>query len=76
MAHPTITLDDFAVAYSSSFSISWPYDPSHVLIGNTDGLDVFANPVYEEHIRQLKNWTVEDTFRRRFPEIAALVDQS
>lgn len=79
MAHPAITLDQFAVTYSSSFSVTWPYDPSHIFMPSVHGpgsMDITTNPVYEEHIRQLKNWTVAEAFRNRFPEIAALIDES
>ncbi|OIW28610.1 hypothetical protein CONLIGDRAFT_654811 [Coniochaeta ligniaria NRRL 30616] len=78
VAHPGITLDDFAATYSSSFCVSWPYDPSHILIRTptaADTEDITINPVYEEHIRQLKYWTVAKTFRARFPEISELMDQ-
>lgn len=34
-----------------------------------------TNPVYEEHIRQLKNWTVGDAFRKHYAEIANLIDE-
>jgi hypothetical protein len=78
VAHPGITLDDFAAVYSSSFCVSWPYDPSHILIRTPTGPDtedITINPVYEEHIRQLKYWTVAKPFRTRFPEISELMDQ-
>lgn len=79
MAHPEITLDEFAVTYSSSFSVTWPYDPAHILISSSNGTgddDVSTNPVYEEHIRQLENWTVAEAFRNRFPQISDLLDAS
>lgn len=79
ISHPEITLDDFAATYSTSFFVSWPYDPSHVLI-TTPGTDagnesISTNPVYEEHMRHLKNWSVGQAFRDRFPEIAKLTDE-
>jgi hypothetical protein len=40
-----------------------------------DANDVAINPVFEEHIRQLKYWTVAKTFRSRFPELSELMDQ-
>ncbi|ETS77957.1 hypothetical protein PFICI_10019 [Pestalotiopsis fici W106-1] len=77
--HSDITLDDFASTYSSSFQIKWDFDPSHVLITIDSNKDepkqVLFNPVFESEIRQLKNWTVEETFRQRFPEIATLIDK-
>ncbi|EPE07613.1 bzip transcription factor [Ophiostoma piceae UAMH 11346] len=75
IAHPDITLDHFAAVYSTSFSIQWAYDPSHVLLKATaPGEDIMINPVYEEHIRQLSNWEVGALFRDRYPDIAALID--
>ncbi|KAF2837371.1 hypothetical protein M501DRAFT_937992 [Patellaria atrata CBS 101060] len=74
-----IPFDDFAAAYSSSFNVKWDYDPSHVLIsvpGPTLGTpQMIINPIYEEHVRQLSNWTVGPNFRRRFPEMARIVDE-
>ncbi|KAL2752008.1 hypothetical protein ACRALDRAFT_2030257 [Sodiomyces alcalophilus JCM 7366] len=78
--HPEITLDDWAALYSSSFNVSWPYDQSHVVIAMTNpnepGVTEYTiNPVYEEHLRQMHNWTVGDSFRKRFPEISKLIDE-
>ncbi|KAK2775859.1 trichothecene efflux pump [Colletotrichum kahawae] len=79
IANPDITLDDWAATYSSSFDVSWTYEPSLVLITvATDGpgmSEITINPVYEEHLRQLKNWTVGTLFRQRFPVIADLIDR-
>lgn len=79
VAHPEITLDHFAATYSSSFYVRWDYDPSHVLIiTNRDNTtrEVIINPIYEEHIRQLRNWSVGDGFRNNFPAIAKLIDEN
>ncbi|KAF2422865.1 hypothetical protein EJ08DRAFT_701479 [Tothia fuscella] len=79
VAHPNITLDDFAGTYSTSFSIAWPYDPSLVVYTtsiNEKGVkQVVMNPIYSAHIRQLTNWTVGGPFRNRFPEVAKLIDE-
>ncbi|CAK7219515.1 hypothetical protein SBRCBS47491_003879 [Sporothrix bragantina] len=76
IAHPDITLDHFAAVYSTSFSIRWPYDPTHVLLkAVSPEEDVTINPVYEEHIRQLSNWEVGKAFRDRYPEIAEIIDR-
>ncbi|KAI0152595.1 hypothetical protein GGR57DRAFT_469621 [Xylariaceae sp. FL1272] len=74
VADPRITLDDFAAAYSTSFSVNWPYEPSLVLIPGTGESRQVINPVFEEHLRQLKNWTVGMVFRDRWPELAVLID--
>ncbi|KAG7146755.1 hypothetical protein HYQ46_004440 [Verticillium longisporum] len=79
IAHPDITLDDWAAPYSSSFGVSWTYDPSLVVIAcitpDSGSTELSINPVYEEHLRQLRNWTVDDVFRQQFPEISKLVDE-
>ncbi|KAF2264446.1 hypothetical protein CC78DRAFT_580519 [Lojkania enalia] len=74
--HPEIKFDDYASAYSTSFSIRWEYDPNHVIISSPgdDKGGILINPIFEEHIRQLRNWTVEGVFRRKFPELTEIID--
>jgi hypothetical protein len=99
--NPSISFDDFASCYSTSFDLSWPYDHSHVLISLSQNMkstpeaafndwflpypeseagglgttgDAILNPVFEQHLRQLKNWTVSDSFRRQFSELSAIID--
>ncbi|KAF4982854.1 hypothetical protein FZEAL_1604 [Fusarium zealandicum] len=76
--HPETTLDDFAVTYSSGFELNWPYEPSSVLLAasvNGNGTsETVINPVYEEHMRQIRHWTVGDAFRHKFPELSQLID--
>ncbi|CAM1505008.1 Fc.00g106450.m01.CDS01 [Cosmosporella sp. VM-42] len=78
ISHPEITLDDFAAPYSSGFKLNWPYDPASVLLAasiNVNGTaEITINPVYEEHMRQIRHWTVGDAFRTRFPELTQLID--
>ncbi|KAK7429089.1 hypothetical protein QQZ08_004304 [Neonectria magnoliae] len=78
IGHPEITLDDFAAPYSSGFKLNWPYDPASVLLAasvNGNGTaEIAINPVYEEHMRQIRNWTVGEAFRNRFPELSQLID--
>ncbi|KAF1844969.1 uncharacterized protein K460DRAFT_354832 [Cucurbitaria berberidis CBS 394.84] len=100
--NPSITFDDFASYYSSSFHVSWPYDHSHVFISlsqntiptpeaalnnwfhtneESHSIEAIApentilNPVFEQHLRQLKNWSVSNRFRRQFPELSDIIDR-
>jgi hypothetical protein len=41
---------------------------------NEDSGGILINPIYEEHLRQLKNWTVHGVFRRKFPEMTEIID--
>ena len=74
--HPEIKFDEFAAAYSSSFDIKWDYDPSNVIITTkNNGVEsITINPIYEEHLQQLRNWTVQGVFRRKFSDLAEIVD--
>ena len=74
-----IRFDDFAAAYSSHFIIKWDYDPDLVVIerrkeAESEKGQITINPVYEEHMRQIRNWTVGEAFRHKFPELARLID--
>ncbi|VUC28431.1 unnamed protein product [Clonostachys rosea] len=76
--HPEITLDDFVVPYSSSFSLNWPYDPTSVLLPpvtrNDQITEITVNPVFQEHMKQISNWTIGEAFRKRFPDMSRLID--
>jgi hypothetical protein len=72
--HPDITLDEFAAGYSATFDISWKYDPSHVVIRTgAEPNESYINPIFEEHIRQLSNWSVGEAFRKRFPDLSRII---
>lgn len=77
--HQEIKFDESAAAYSSSFSVWWPYDPNHVIIEFKPPQSltpmVVMNPIYEDHLRQLKNWTVGETLRQGLPAMGDLIDQ-
>lgn len=60
----------------------WDHDDDHVLIkiggdSQAEGSSqtVVINPIFEQHIRQLKSWTVDEPFRLRFKELAGLIDE-
>lgn len=76
IAHPEITLDDLAAVYGSSFYIRWQYDPAHVLMTAEENSKlVVTNPVFEQHILQLKNWVVGRKFRAKFPVLAQMAHE-
>ncbi|KAH7087227.1 hypothetical protein FB567DRAFT_62881 [Paraphoma chrysanthemicola] len=99
--NPTISFDDFASSYSSSFDLYWPYEELHVLLSlsqtvslrpeaafndwfplrrdsgarkNPSTEDAVLNPVFEQHLRRLENWSVSDKFRRNFPALGVIID--
>lgn len=73
IAHPEITLADFAKHDSPQFSNNGPAMPLTTVRG-ADGSSRWAlNPAYESHVRQLRNWTVGASFKQSFPELWELI---
>ena len=73
--HPETTIDDLAGIYSSSIRIDWPYDEKNVLLpSDISSEKAITNPVFADHIRQLKNWHVGEPFRSRLPKLTEIVD--
>jgi hypothetical protein len=78
IAHQDITLDTFARTYSSSFTVTWPYDPSLAIESKlklSGQQEATLNPVFEAHLRDLRNWDVTKPFREAWPEITVLIDE-
>ncbi len=77
--HSDITLDDWALAYSTNFEVQWPYLAQHVVL--SAGLtergkpSIVINPVFQEHVQDVRTWIVMDGFRTKFPEMATLIDE-
>jgi hypothetical protein len=78
--HPEITIDKFATTYGPGLQIRWPYDPSLVMITakrrDTEKEDFITNPIFEQHVLMLENWTIGDVFRQSCPEVAQIIDRS
>lgn len=68
-------LDEFFVPYANTLSVNWPYSDSYVLLQTpgtkTDSSEpeITINPVFDQHVRNLDNWTVGEEFKRCFPEL-------
>jgi hypothetical protein len=75
-----ITFDEYTDAFTLSFNVNWPYDDSLVILELNDpetglpGGSYQLNPVFEEHIRNMKNWTVDPRYRQHYPELGSAVD--
>ncbi len=72
----------FSEVYSNNVSISWPYNESDVVVdlsGMQDraqaphALQAVINPIFEQHIRNLDNWTLGEGFGRYYPEMRTAV---
>lgn len=65
---PTIFyFDNWFLPFTSTFTISWPYEEAHTLLRNPDSDEIMINPVFESHMRNLDNWKVGRAFAEAFP---------
>ena len=68
--YPNIPFETFFIPYTTTLSLNWPYEPEDTLIGLPDKEESSINPVFERHLRDLKNWSLGPAFARAFPILA------
>lgn len=71
-----VTFENFFIPFTSRLCLNWPYPCDQVLISaaeSDDPSDVKINPVFESHLRDLRNWSLATVFKTTVPE---LIDQS
>ncbi|KAK7398152.1 hypothetical protein QQX98_012477 [Neonectria punicea] len=61
--------DNFFVPFTTTLSLSWPYEDTDTLLQNPDGDELMINPVFERHLRNLDNWKLGDAFAKAFPTL-------
>ncbi|KAL2179903.1 uncharacterized protein P884DRAFT_194084 [Thermothelomyces heterothallicus CBS 202.75] len=62
--------DNFFIPFTSTLSLNWPYEDAYALLASPTGDELMINPVFEQHIRKLENWTLGDAFETAFPGLA------
>ncbi|KAL2160228.1 hypothetical protein VTH06DRAFT_1401 [Thermothelomyces fergusii] len=62
--------DHFFIPFTSTLSLNWPYEDAYVLLASPTGDELMINPVFEQHMRKLENWTLGDAFDRAFPGLS------
>lgn len=63
------SFDDFFVPFTTTLSLSWPYEGTDTLLQSPDGDELMINPVFERHLRNLDNWKLGDAFAKAFPAL-------
>lgn len=75
-----ITFEEYAHAYTLTFEINWPYKDETVLLNlpsSQDSVSIYRlNPAFEQHIRDLNNWTVGSRYGQIFPQFRDAVARS
>lgn len=62
-------LENYFIPYTSTISCNWPYDDIYVLIRSPETDEITINPVFDQHVRNLDNWTLGEAFSQKFPEL-------
>ena len=62
--------DNFFVPFTTTLTLSWPYEDTDVLLRSPDTDELLINPVFERHLRRIENWKLGDAFAKAFPSLA------
>lgn len=62
--------DNFFVPFTTTLSLSWPYEETDTLLQDPDSDELMINPVFERHLRNLDNWKLGGAFAKAFPNLA------
>lgn len=61
--------DNFFIPFTTTLSLSWPYEDTDTLLQNPDSEELLINPVFERHLRNLDNWKLGTAFAKAFPTL-------
>lgn len=61
--------DHFFIPFTSTLSLNWPYDDTLVLLASPNSEELVINPVFEQHVGMLENWTLGPAFARAYPAL-------
>jgi hypothetical protein len=59
--------DEFQHIYTTSLNLNWPYRDVDIL--NFEGNEVTLTPAFEAHVRSQSNWSLDEAFQMRYPEL-------
>lgn len=62
-----IPFDNFFIPYTTTLSLNWPYEASDCLLSVPGSEELSINPVFEQHLRDLNNWSLGPAFAKAFP---------
>lgn len=62
--------DCFFIPFTTTLTLSWPYEETDTLLKTTDTEEVVINPVFERHLRNLDNWKLGEAFVKTLPSLS------
>ncbi|EPS42175.1 hypothetical protein H072_3828 [Dactylellina haptotyla CBS 200.50] len=61
--------NEFSIPYTGTLSVNWPYDPLDCVMEQPSG-EYVINPLFEQHLRKIENWSVGSRFVELYPDLA------
>ncbi|KAI5294526.1 hypothetical protein KEM52_003804 [Ascosphaera acerosa] len=70
MANAQYPFAAWFIPYTADLTVNWPYEPTDSLLATAGCDELLINPVFEQHLRKLENWSLGSRFTQAFPELA------
>ncbi|KAI5300824.1 hypothetical protein KEM55_004666 [Ascosphaera atra] len=67
--HTRYPFASWFIPYTATLSVNWPYEPTDALLATADCDELLINPVFEQHLRDLKNWSLGPAFVQALPQL-------
>ena len=65
----TFVFDHWFIPFTVGLSVNWPYEPMDCLLSTAEGEDPVINPVFEQHISKISNWSVSPLLMETYPQL-------
>ncbi len=65
--------EEFRTMHNHSASVNWPHPLSEILVSDVNN-EISLNPVFEDHIRKVENFTASPELIQKYP-YARLIPQ-
>ncbi|KAJ8122203.1 hypothetical protein ONZ43_g1540 [Nemania bipapillata] len=66
---PGFNFETMFLPYTQTLSLNWPYEDKDVLYQAADGSEITINPIFEQHLLDINNWSLGDAFDRACPAL-------
>lgn len=71
--HTEYSFASWFIPYTADLSVNWPYEPTDALLATAGCDELLINPVFEQHLRNLDNWSLGPRFKQAFPHLTDAV---
>jgi hypothetical protein len=75
IANPMVYPDiDFCQMFRLSMSVNWPLSDSDSIYSDSETGQITLSSAFQDHICDLRHWTVSELFRARWPELYVAIN--